>query len=688
MAASLNTTFSTSGDCESYHGGTSVSSGIFHANGGCPFNGDEVGPLFALVLDPDTGETTLTFDKSNINSPILACAELPTGEYLLGSYSGIKKFNADGTVDPTFTTGNSTVRSIVLRDDYYLAGTQFFGAPTPAGLGKYAYDGTLLEGPTPAGAYALPNIADIDGRLFCYNSESEGVVVALNEDLTRDTTFTTLYPSGGVRMIARIPGGYVLCGGFLRDFSYIDAIDDNGALVPFDCVTNQEVHIAVPVTGGLLIAGYFTTVNGTPTPAGLAVIGYDGSLIDPMDIGLVRILSSGPGYLARRGPSIYCGGPYYTPAEPLTYGRVWRIDGLFETNEDREAKLVDTLMLGTAQRVDVGARIQSTLHMLAAEYSTYEGGQQLHDVLALSDAMTWVLHLVMQDNLLLGGEVVPDGRTILRLASRLVLSGKAVNLAEALVVLADALALHTVSSPSVLAELHDGLSLSSALASAQHAIAQLLDQVLFSDSVSGNYSMVAVVRDTLVLSDGLVTAADLAAVLNDSISLAATLRIDNGEYIAWVLNAESAGLSRYTNYPFNSFACIGGKYFGATGSGIYSLDGDDDDGVPIQARLRLGLDALGSRLLKNVPEAFIGYTSSGTLLMRVITVDDQTGKKIAALYKLAPRAAGTVRENRFKFGRGFRAVDWDFVIENVDGADFDISSVEFHPLFLSRRTRG
>ena len=688
MPAWLNNSFNTTGDCESYSGGAAVSSGLFHANGGCPFNGDEVGPLFALVLDPDTGETTLTFDKSNFNSPILACAELPTGEYLLGGYSGIKKFNADGTVDPTFTAGNSTVRSIVLRDDYYLAGTQFFGAPTPAGLGKYAYDGTLLEGPTPAGAYALPNIADIDGRLFCYNSESGSAVVALNEDLTRDTTFTTLYPSGGVRMIARIPGGYVLCGGFLRAFSYIDAVDDNGALVPFGCVTDQEVHIAVPVTGGLLIAGYFTTVNGTPTPAGLAVIGYDGSLIDPMDIGLVRILSSGPGYLARRGPSIYCGGPYYTPAEPLTYGRVWRIDGLFEEVVDREIQISDALVLGVTQRIDTSARIASALQLLVREHVEYEGGVQLADTLALADALNWVLQVALQDGLLLGDKVVPDSRTILRVASRLVLAGKVSGLAEALAVLADSLALHAVSSSSVLAELHDGLTLSSVLGSAQQAVARLLDEVLFSGSVTGGYSVVAVVRDTLTLSGGVATAAELLAVMQDSITFAATLRIDNGEYIAWAINAEGRGLSRYTNYPFNSFACIGGRYFGAAGDGIYSLDGDDDDGVPIHARLRLGLDAMGTRHLKRMPEAFIGYASNGTLLMRVITVDEESGEKVAAIYRLAPRGAGAIRENRFKFGRGLKAVDWDFEIENVAGADFDIASIEFHPLILSRRTRG
>ena len=38
--------------------------------------------------------------------------------------------------------------------------------------------------------------------------------------------------------------------------------------------------------------------------------------------------------------------------------------------------------------------------------------------------------------------------------------------------------------------------------------------------------------------------------------------------------------------------------------------------------------------------------------------------------------------------RGLKAVDWDFEIENVDGGDFELSSIEFRPLILDRRTRG
>ena len=37
---------------------------------------------------------------------------------------------------------------------------------------------------------------------------------------------------------------------------------------------------------------------------------------------------------------------------------------------------------------------------------------------------------------------------------------------------------------------------------------------------------------------------------------------------------------------------------------------------------------------------------------------------------------------------GLRAVDWDFELENVDGAMFDLHTIQFQPMALSRRTRG
>lgn len=226
------------------------------------------------------------------------------------------------------------------------------------------------------------------------------------------------------------------------------------------------------------------------------------------------------------------------------------------------------------------------------------------------------------------------------------------------------------------------------LVAMQTAVVRALEQALASTTLAMTLHFTAVVQETALAADAVTVGAEMLTTIMEHAAAVATLSLDTGDYVAWVLNTDSKGVSRYTNYPFNSFARVGGKYYGCSSTGIYDLEGDDDDGAAIAARVRFGMHDMGTRKLKRVPEAYIGYTSNGTLLLSVITSDETTGDRNQAIYTLEPRAAASVRENRWKIGRGFKSVDWDFVITNADGADFDLQSIAFHPLILDRRTRG
>lgn len=56
----------------------------------------------------------------------------------------------------------------------------------------------------------------------------------------------------------------------------------------------------------------------------------------------------------------------------------------------------------------------------------------------------------------------------------------------------------------------------------------------------------------------------------------------------WVLNGPNFEPSIYSGFRFNSYARYGNKYYAAGEDGIYLLDGDDDDGLPIKPGVRLG----------------------------------------------------------------------------------------------------
>ena len=153
------------------------------------------------------------------------------------------------------------------------------------------------------------------------------------------------------------------------------------------------------------------------------------------------------------------------------------------------------------------------------------------------------------------------------------------------------------------------------------------------------------------------------------------------------VNTDGKGLSRYTNYPFNSFMRVGGLYYGATDTGLYQLDGNDDAGTPIAARLRVGMAMLGSRSLKRVPAAYFSYTASGDLLLKVVIPSPVDGLREAHCYKLKANNTANLGPGRVVIGKGLTSVYWDFAVENIAGADFEMEAIDIYPVALERNVR-
>lgn len=146
----------------------------------------------------------------------------------------------------------------------------------------------------------------------------------------------------------------------------------------------------------------------------------------------------------------------------------------------------------------------------------------------------------------------------------------------------------------------------------------------------------------------------------------------------WVVNAETGASTRYEKYLFNSFAQIGDSYFGCSSAGIYQLDGDDDAGTPVQAMVSFGKQDFGTSALKRVTNIYAGTSSGGKLFVKVL-VEGQS-----YLYE-ARDASGELQVQRFDLGRGLRANYLEFELYNADGDDFELASVEFAAVPLSRR---
>ena len=101
--------------------------------------------------------------------------------------------------------------------------------------------------------------------------------------------------------------------------------------------------------------------------------------------------------------------------------------------------------------------------------------------------------------------------------------------------------------------------------------------------------------------------------------------------------------------------------------------------------IKTGISNLGSGLKKRVPRAYIGYTSDGTLLLKTITT--QTGQKIERWYQLGEHTADAPYQGRVKMARGVDSVYWQFELTNIDGADFEIDTLQLYPVAITRRIK-
>ena len=163
-----------------------------------------------------------------------------------------------------------------------------------------------------------------------------------------------------------------------------------------------------------------------------------------------------------------------------------------------------------------------------------------------------------------------------------------------------------------------------------------------------------------------------AAVLQALVSelLGVTVLQDLGQPTEVWSVTESGESTSYTDYPFDSFANIGGHFFGASETGLYELEGDSDDGQPIEAAINLGERDLDTNAIKSLANAYVSVNSSAPMRLQVKLGGQQ--------YTYLTRGAGpSMQTQRFDLGRGLRGHFFELQLMNTDGADFELGGLEF-----------
>lgn len=232
--------------------------------------------------------------------------------------AGVVRFNADGSVDPTFNVGAGVVDDggsvgtaytlTVLTSGQILVGGAFvtFNGVDTAGLVRLNTDGSVDTTFNPGGTGIAANdygqdvrsvvVAGggailIGGHFSAYDSQAAGSVARLNADGTPDATFDAGdgADDGGVYAVAVQSNGQALVGGGYNDF---DGVDTNH-LVRLN--TDGSLDTSYDVTGGNLFVGEIDALTVQPDGSLLAggVFLTQGGLVNSPHNGLARFLVDG-----------------------------------------------------------------------------------------------------------------------------------------------------------------------------------------------------------------------------------------------------------------------------------------------------------------------------------------------------------------------------------------------------------
>ena len=313
---------------------------------------------------------------------------------------------------------------------------------------------------------------------------------------------------------------------------------------------------------------------------------------------------------------------------------------------------------------------------------------RLRSDMALADELSSVYRELLASGFVLIDAADANYRPLLAMHDKLVLTGQVLGSREAWMKLAEAIAFGSAFEATTLWTFEAGLSLADEAQARLIAAMKLIDSILLGGALTDTVVFGILLADGLVLTEQFTGMAELHALLQDAIGFTMHLRIKDAHYVAWTMNTDSKASTKYEAYPFNSFMRVGGRTYAAADHGLFRIGGDTDAGAPVSAHIRLGLSAFGSRMLKQVPSLYLGYSSTGDMLIKAIIASSDTGEREAHVYRLYANGRGATREGRTKFGRGLEAVYYDFQVENVGGADFEIDNLEFMPVTINRRLRG
>jgi len=216
------------------------------------------------------------------------------------------------------------------------------------------------------------------------------------------------------------------------------------------------------------------------------------------------------------------------------------------------------------------------------------------------------------------------------------------------------------------------------------AIAAVTDSPDVGDTVVAVMRALPVANETTGLDGVYIGNIRTGREVNEDFGFITSFIVSGETYDGVVMNTQNNAVTEYDSVPYNSIAKIDtGVYAVAAGDGIYYMEGGLDDTANIDAYITTKLTNFGESKYKRVERAYVAMSNDGPMVLKVIT-RNSLGTLTEDWYELE-NTSDTIRTDRIKLGKGLKSHYWQFTLSNKNGADFDLSELNFKQIKLSRR---
>jgi hypothetical protein len=209
-------------------------------------------------------------------------------------------------------------------------------------------------------------------------------------------------------------------------------------------------------------------------------------------------------------------------------------------------------------------------------------------------------------------------------------------------------------------------------------LSPILDLINLVSSSTNLLIKIGIISDNLELNSSFTSIEHILETLEDGFVISIPGSLIPDTYLAYLLNAETNSVSKYTNYNFTSCTKFGSKYLFGNSTGLYEYGGTSDDGEKITAHLKTVAYNFGTSNLKQVPDIYLGGTNSDKMIVKV-SVDNK-----ASVYYRLNRKIDNLSTQRIQLGKGLIGRYFQFELI-TDSIDLDLEALEFYPIVLKRK---